>query len=408
MAAGILKEHYNLQEKNNQNEKLIRQKKDHLVSVHREITEAESKIQEKLTVPGGIQKQQGKNSRQRKHINILEDKLNQDTIKFDELLCNNTEYREQIDHLLHQIGIGSNIEEKYNSQLAIQRNIMEKLGETLDLAAQQRSEAENRMLEARESIDVETVQFTKRQMQLKTLIKHNAKLHTFMERKLQEIIPVEDDEDSKMRKKLQQYQSGVKKLEMYVQGHSTLVKVTRESDPRQIGHKFIWNEQKNLAHISYINELHNRWNKLKNCTDKMKSDNLFLQQESKGHDEQSESEFKDLESALEKYSCLGDSLEKQCTVVQRTLEQLKTAINVLLNSTVQEEVTVTPKNIAHFTGILEEIISNLLIQANNVADKQMELPPHNLLLANSELLPEYEEVVEAESGRSTSRSLKSA
>lgn len=60
-----------------------------------------------------------------------------------------------------------------------------------------RSEAENRMLEARESIDVETVQFTKRQMQLKTLIKHNAKLHTFMERKLQEIIPVEDNEDSK-------------------------------------------------------------------------------------------------------------------------------------------------------------------------------------------------------------------
>lgn len=55
------------------------------------------------------------------------------------------------------------------------------------------------MLEARESIDVETVQFTKRQMQLKTLIKHNAKLHTFMERKLQEIIPVEDNEDSKMR-----------------------------------------------------------------------------------------------------------------------------------------------------------------------------------------------------------------
>lgn len=39
------------------------------------------------------------------------------------------------------------------------------------------------------------------------------------------------------------------------------------------------------------------------------------------------------------------------------------------------------------SGILEEIISNLLIQANNVADKQMELPPHNLLLYNSELLP---------------------
>lgn len=55
------------------------------------------------------------------------------------------------------------------------------------------------MLEARECIEVETVQFTKRQMQLKTVIDHDAKLQTFMERKLQEMIPLEDDEDSKKR-----------------------------------------------------------------------------------------------------------------------------------------------------------------------------------------------------------------
>ncbi|XP_044037329.1 outer dynein arm-docking complex subunit 1-like [Siniperca chuatsi] len=405
MATDILKEQYiNLQEENDQYKKLISQQKGHLVSLHRKITVAESRIQEKLTVPGGILKQQGKHRRHRKHISIIENKLNQNTIKFDELLCGNMDYRKDISHLLQQKGIGCNIEEKFNRQLATQQNIMEKLEERFTLAFNQRLEAESRMLEAREQIEAERVQFNRRQMQLKTLINHNTKLHTFMETKLQEIIPLEDNEDSKKRKKQQQYQSGVKKLEIYMQGHSTLVEVTRERDLRQIGHMFIQNEQKNFAHINYINELHNRRKILKNCTDKMKSDILFLEQENKGHDEQSKSQFKELEYELEKYSCLADSLEKQCTVVQRTLDQLKTAMNVLLDEIMQEAVIVTFDNITHFTNILEESINNMLIQANNVEDKHME----NLLLANSELLPECEAVVETERSRSSSRSLTSS
>ncbi len=58
---------------------------------------------------------------------------------------------------------------------------------------------------------------------------------------------------------------------MYVQGHGTLVEVTAERDLRQIAHMFIQNEQKNFAHISYINELHSRRNMLKSCTIKTKA-----------------------------------------------------------------------------------------------------------------------------------------
>lgn len=53
------------------------------------------------------------------------------------------------------------------------------------------------MLEARERVEVETVHFTKRQTQLRNLIDHDAKLHTFMQRKLQEVILLEDDDSSK-------------------------------------------------------------------------------------------------------------------------------------------------------------------------------------------------------------------
>ncbi|CAK6958243.1 coiled-coil domain-containing protein 63-like [Scomber scombrus] len=371
MAAGLLDEQYNnIMEENDQYKQLINQEKDNLVSLDMEITAAETRIQEKLTVPGGILKHEGKHRRHRKQIRILENKLNQETVKFDEMLCSNMDYYKEIAHLLQQKGTVCNIEEKFNSQLATQQGIMEKLTENSTLAFHQRSEAETRMkeLEVRESIEMET----KRKMQqLKIVIVHDTKLHSFMEKKFQEIIPLKEDEDSKIRKKQQQCESGVKRLEMYMQGHSTLVEVTGEKELCQIGQSFIQNERKNFALINYINELHNRRN-----------------------------------SESEKHSCLADSLEKQWALVQGALDQLKTAITGLVSEIMHADVIVTFDNIAHFTSILEDSITDRLIQTNNLEDEQMGLHPQNLLLANSDLLPEGEAAVD--SGRSPALSLKSA
>ncbi|KAF3855989.1 hypothetical protein F7725_016712, partial [Dissostichus mawsoni] len=66
-----------LQEEKDQYEKLTSQQKDQLVSLEREITGSENTIQEKLTVPGGLFKLKGKQSRHWKHIRSLENHLNQ-------------------------------------------------------------------------------------------------------------------------------------------------------------------------------------------------------------------------------------------------------------------------------------------------------------------------------------------
>lgn len=71
--------------------------------------------------------------------------------------------------------------------------------------------------------------------------------------------------------KQQQCESGAKMLEMYIQGHSTLVEVTGEKELCQIGRSFIRNEQKNFALINYINELHNKRNVLKSGTETLKA-----------------------------------------------------------------------------------------------------------------------------------------
>ncbi|KAK1900724.1 Coiled-coil domain containing protein 63 [Dissostichus eleginoides] len=398
MATVILKEQYkSLQEEKDQYEKLTSQQKDQLVSLEREITGSENTIQEKLTVPGGLFKLKGKQSRHWKHIRSLENHLNQYTIRFDGLLSRNMDHRKDIAHLLQQKGLWCNVAKKFNKQLATQLNQTEKMEESFTVAFQQRSEAEGRLMEVREWIEVETAHFTKRRMQLKTIIDHDTKLQTFMETKFQEVICFEENEDSKNRKKQQQDESGVEKLEMYRQGHSSLVEVTEESDLREIAHMFAQNEQKNFARISYINELQNKRNMLRHSTDKMKSDILFLEEENKGHDERINSTLKDLESELEKNRCLSDSLEQR---------RADGSHQRPLNHIMPEAVTVNLDNVAHFTSILEESISDLLIQANNMEEEQMD--PLSMLLANSELLPENEVVVETERGKSPARSLKSA
>ncbi|XP_068576741.1 coiled-coil domain-containing protein 63-like [Cebidichthys violaceus] len=405
MATDLLKEQYNnLQEENDQYEKIISQQKDGVASLDKEITVLESKIQEKLTPPGGILKHQGKCRRYMKSIRILENVLNQDTIKFDELMGSNMEYRKDIADLLQQKGFLCKIEEKFNRQLATQKNITEKLGERVVLAFNHRSKAETQMLKVKECIEVEIAQFLERGRELKRLITQDAKLLTFMETKRQEICPLEEDEDSVKRKKQQQYQNGVKKLEIHMQAHRTLVEVTGERDLRKIGLMTTQDEQENMAYFRYINELHNRRNMLKNQTEQLKSDILSLEEKNRVHDE--DSHLKDLESELEKYSCLSESLEQQCAVVERTLDQLTTAISGLFEEIMQEAVVINFDNIGHFIGILEESIGNLLIQANNVDDEQM--ASQNMLLANFDLVfaAEGEAVVETARNKSPSCWLK--
>ncbi|XP_068450989.1 coiled-coil domain-containing protein 63-like [Clinocottus analis] len=371
MASDLLEERYNnLQEENDQCQKLNMQQKLHLAALHKEETVLKSKIQEKFKVPGGILAEQGKHRRDIQHIHILENQLNENTVRFDELMCSNMEDRKEIAHLLHQRGLFSNIQEKVNKQLATQKSITEKLEERVALFSKQRSEAQARMQEMRKRTQVETAKFLKRRAHLKTLITHETKLQTFMETKLQDIVIFEEDEESKNRKKQQQFENAVKKLEMYVQGHKTLLDTTGESDLRHIGLTFSQNEQKNFSYLRYVNELHNRRNMLRNQTETLKRDILSQEEENRGRDEQRNSHGQDLDLKLASSSRLSASLQQQRSEVQASLDRLVAGISGLFHDIMEEAVVVNFDNIVHLTGVLEERIVDLVEQINNKSHDQ--------------------------------------
>ncbi|KAG7228549.1 hypothetical protein INR49_007723 [Caranx melampygus] len=262
------------------------------------IAATESRIQEKSAVPGGIIENQGRHRRHSNHIRLLEDKLNQHKIR------------------------GRNLKEKLKRHLTAQQSTMEELNEKLSIALTrrcsgmwQKSKAETQMQELEKSTGEGTQDFINKKMELQ----HAAKLHIFMETKLQDAVLIEED---KYKKQLEPQNGAGSDL----QAHMTLVEVTGETDPNQIG---------------------------------LVSDILFLEQENEHQDEQQRSRLQELKvsvvvskatSELEKYSCLAESLEEQCAEVQTVLDLLTAAISSLFAEIMQNSITVLADNVVNVIG----------------------------------------------------------
>nr|XP_040060536.1 uncharacterized protein LOC120835569 [Gasterosteus aculeatus aculeatus]XP_040060538.1 uncharacterized protein LOC120835569 [Gasterosteus aculeatus aculeatus] len=394
----LMKQYTNLGENSDRREKLICEEKEMLASLDKEKTLLESRIQETSAVPGGILQHQGDHKRDLKHINDLERKLHLETITFNKVMCRNTEYRKAVEHLLQMKD--SLCKSESNRQLAHQKILSEKLEQDLALLFDRRLHVETRISELEEDLKVETAQFMTRRSALETLI--NAQLQKFLKTKLRKFPPLEKNEDSTKKKNKTPHLNGAENLEMYKQGYRTLVEVTGETELCQMGLVIAQKEQKNVTLTKYINELDNRKHMLTNKTEQLKSDILSLEEENRRHDDQIK---KHLQPELEENSCQSEALEKQHAAVQKTLDQLAAAISDLLGDVMREVVVVNSDNIVHNIGILEERVGHLLLQANNASNERIMLL-QNMLLANFDLLPGEEEVMETPRSRSASRSPK--
>ncbi|KAM4573438.1 coiled-coil domain-containing protein 63-like [Odontesthes bonariensis] len=360
-------EHHNIPQKELEN---VAGAKD--VSAFRlRIDTAERKIIERLAAQDGILQLQRKLSSYQR--NTLRN-LDEDTIKFDVIMQRNIDCRKNLAHMLKLRETGQNIEKTLDQQLEAQQDMMEKLEDGAIAAFNQRSNDDTQMLEMKESLEEEMRQFSKKMKELRVVIEHDAKLQTFMEKKVQEIILSVQEKDSKKKER-------TKQLEMYRQCYNALVEANGESNLSQIGLTFEQSKQINLVLMNYISELHSKWNMLETSIAKIKSDTLILEQGNKQHEEQGMSQIKDLESELENHTNLADSLEEQHCVIQKTVDQLKASISVLLDE-IDEPVPVTSDNITYCIDMLVENITNLLINPNSEADEQ------NLYSFNFALLPD--------------------
>uniref|UniRef100_A0A673WW38 ODAD1 central coiled coil region domain-containing protein n=1 Tax=Salmo trutta TaxID=8032 RepID=A0A673WW38_SALTR len=185
---------------------------------------------------------------QRKHIRIMEDRVNQ-VLHFDKLLCSNQALRDEIDHLRRQRCSFALMYQRLSRELLSQHNVMEDLMEKSVLAYDQRSEALARMLAVRERSKKDTSLCHTEMTELKRVIDHEIKLpsSTFLIDRM-----------------------GGESLETYQAVHRLLVEVSGDSDLRQLGRTFVENEEKSFAYFNYINELNNNSTMLKDRINKLR------------------------------------------------------------------------------------------------------------------------------------------
>ncbi|XP_017274404.1 60 kDa neurofilament protein-like [Kryptolebias marmoratus] len=374
MATKNLKEEFvKLLEENKRYKQLICQQKDELVRLEKEITAAEKRIQEDLMVPDGFVQHQEKDFRRKERLRS--NNLEKETKRFGDMMHRNMASHKRIAHLLKVRDTGRNIQRKLDRQLAVQRNTMAELQSAITSALNHRVKAETQMTQLKESLDEERSQFSKKKTQLHIDIEHEVKLQTFIEKKLQEIVPQVPHKNTKRTKSEEQQEADK-------QSFSEMLDAAGRSDPSQICLTFSQNKEENFSLMNKITELKNKGNMLENRIHRMQSDILMLEQEAKGHNELNTIQLKDLETELENNIHLAESLDEQNQVAKRTLDELTAAVSHCLKA-FREPPEVTSHNIADCVVILTENIQNLLIKAISEGDEQNQHLPNFTLLPDT-------------------------
>uniref|UniRef100_A0A4W5PGD8 ODAD1 central coiled coil region domain-containing protein n=1 Tax=Hucho hucho TaxID=62062 RepID=A0A4W5PGD8_9TELE len=268
-----------------------------------EMKEMQTKLLQRKKEMGGRIRSLTRPLHQRKHIRIMEDRVNQvlqATKSFDKLLCSNQALRDEIDHLRRQRCSFALMYQRLSRELLSQHNVMEDLVEKSVLAYDQRSEALARMLAVRERSKKDTSLCHTEMTELKRVIDHEIKLRSFMVQK-----------GLSRRERM-----GGESLETYQAVHRLLLEVSGDSDLRQLGRTFVENEEKSFAYFNYINELNNNSTMLKDRINKLR---VRVHTHTRHRTE------------LEQRCGLANNLESQYTVVLKFLDQHKTAISHLFD-----------------------------------------------------------------------------
>ncbi|KAL2100152.1 hypothetical protein ACEWY4_004546 [Coilia grayii] len=381
---------------------LNRQQKEKVAKVEAKMKAIQSKMWEKKKQMGGLSSVLSRPLQQMKHIRILEDRVNQATIRFDKQLSQNKALRDDIDHVRQQRGTMARIYHRLNKELAMQHHVMDELVEKSVVAYDQRSEAVARMLAVRERSKKEAAQALTEMTELQRYIDHETKLRTFMAQKSHEHAHVTEDNEARRRKTKQSERErmGEDSLEMYQTVQKHIVAVTGERNMHNIARNFVENEEKSFSYFNYINELNNKSTMLRDHINKLKSEIAHFEQQNKQRDEQWQGQLKELEAKLEQKRSEANDMEAQHQLVCKSLDQMKRAIAELFSkmncdpSPITEKLgssaQVTDDNVTCFIGIVEDSLLKqlmILMQARFNQCEQLELPPHNMLLENCRLLP---------------------
>ncbi|XP_076867425.1 coiled-coil domain-containing protein 63-like isoform X2 [Brachyhypopomus gauderio] len=316
-----------------------------------------------------------------KHMRILEDHVHQATLRFDKLMSEIQDLRNDIDQLRQQRATMTSMYQRLSRELEQQQHVMEGLVEKSVRAYDQRSAVLKRMQirDRGEDSEEDRRRWTELN-ELRRVNDHETKLRKFMLQKSQERRPVQKD-DGKNKEAEQACVVGYSP-ETYQAVKQRIMELTGESDLHQIASTFVENEKKNFASLIYINELSNKATQLQHRSSQLKTEIEQLELKELQFEGKCEVQLKELEAELELKRLKANTLEDKSTNMCKVLAEQKSAISDLftqlncdptpLRNQLGGITELTDDNVTQFIGVLESYLLKMLMSYMQTTFKQAE------------------------------------
>lgn len=309
-----------------------------------------------------------------KRLRVTENRLDQELIKFNNMLAKNARLREELDHLRQEKAVFDAIYKKLNKQLQhTKRDISVNISQAAQ-AYEERDEAQNKMLALKERSDKDMSQQEMEMKELRRIIKHDNKLKEFMGIKAQDRADLKEEEHAKKQKgkvfgdkDCDNEKQTILQLE---EAFDRIKEATGENDINKIVSDFIKKEDQNFALYNYVNELNDTVESIQEEISNMDSEIKRFEEEDVKNEQSRRQMLKEMELMCEKFGMESDDAERKSTVVCKVLDEIKDAVSKLFKdancdpSTISDmlgsEEGVTNKNILQYMGIIEQRTMELI------------------------------------------------
>eukprot|EP00755_Sulcionema_specki_P004528 Sspe_Gene.4555::Locus_1493_Transcript_1_1_Confidence_1.000_Length_1879::g.4555::m.4555 len=329
---------------------------------------------------GGVNATQENHQMVEKQIKVLENRLDQALVKFNEALSKNKALREEIDNLRGERVVFDGIYKKLEKELHEKKKEMAEIIEKSNLYYEDRDASGVELKHLREAAEKDIQQYDKHFEELDLMMEANKTLensikHLRSQSRAPQNKAEEEDDMGRSKKKVEKKQTDIEtEQETRVTNYQEIVDQLKEAtgiqDMEVLHQKFVKAEEQNFSMYNFVNELNTEIEQLEEDIEKLKE---FTTAE-KG-DPTRMKQLKELEDELSKAEGLAESLNDSTIQAKKRIEDLQAIITDIFNKLgcstdeIMESLGTaecTESNMMLFLGMVEQRVNELLA-AYNVA-----------------------------------------
>lgn len=367
----------------------IEEEKQRIEELDGAMGEINRKIMEQKTKLGGVAASQTNNKLIERQINLLETRLDQYLVKFNESLAENRRLRVEIDGHRKQRVMYDSIYKKLERDLHVRKKQMMAIIQDSQAVYKARDKALEDLRMLKEECEKEKKEFEAEFKELGRIIQEERSMVEEMrltqmkalaedeEASLEVANEQEGDEGHETRRESDKWMTqdaspqrlSLEEMEGFEEALARIREETGLEDIDDVIAKFLESEEKNFSLFNYVNDLNSEIERLESSIGEVKAKIEAYKGQGMSSDTQRKKVIRELDEKLSLTETKTEEYEQGYQRSVRTINQLKTGIHSIFTrigcaSTSMEEMLgnqgVTESNMLQYLGVIEQRTSEIL------------------------------------------------